>query len=47
MQVVDKLGVRANETDRYIVDRLRDALQFLKRIDGDHEQQRLEYTVLC
>ena len=45
MQVVDKLGVRANETNRYIVDRLRDALQILKRIDG--EQQRLEYRIVC
>ena len=44
MQVVDKLGVRANKTDRYIVDRLRDALQILKRTDV--EQQRLEYRIV-
>lgn len=42
--MIDKLGLRANETDKYIVDRLRDALQILKRTDG--EQQRLEYRIV-
>ena len=42
--MIDKLGLRANETDKYLVDRLRDALQILKRTDG--EQQRLEYRVV-
>ena len=44
LQVIDKLGLRANETDKYIVDRLRDSLQILKRCDG--EQQRLEYRLV-
>ena len=44
MQVVDKLGVRTNATDRYIVDSLRDALQILKRTGGG--QQRLEYRIV-
>ena len=46
MQVVDKLGVRAHETDRYIVDRLRDALQILKRTDGEQQRLELEYRIV-
>jgi hypothetical protein len=43
-QVAGELGLRQNETDRYIVDRARDALQVLKATES--EEQREEYRIV-
>ena len=42
--MIDELGLRDSNTDKYIVDRLRDSLQILKQTKS--EQQRQEYRIV-